>query len=240
MLAAAFASKPEHAPVPPRGAAAMPAAADTLANCAREGTLRTLAAKEHIFCEGDAATHIYRVEAGHVCIYKTLVDGRRHVIDFAYPGDWIGLGAIGRHTNNALASTATRLQAVPVARLKEVASRNASLGLMLYEAVSRELLAARELLFTVSHRSATERLASFLLALSRRNASRGEAADTIVLPMTRADIADFLGLTIETVSRTFTKLRLLGAIDIEQSILVVIRDAQALADLADGETDGSV
>jgi CRP/FNR family transcriptional regulator, anaerobic regulatory protein len=100
--------------------------------------------------------------------------------------------------------------------------------------MSRELLQARELLFTVSQRTAAERLAGFLLALSRRNERRGDNSDEIVLPMTRTDIADFLGLTIETVSRTFTKFRNDDLIDLEQCILVTIRNAAALSAIADG------
>lgn len=210
---------------------------DGLEGCAVHGASRTLSAKEHVFCEGDPATHIYLVEAGHVCIYKALADGRRQVIDFAYPGDWVGLGAIAAYGSNAQATTRTRLRSVPMASVHEAARHDARLGLTLYEAVSRELLAARELLFTVSQCTATERLASFLLALSRRNEHRGEDASEIVLPMTRADIADFLGLTIETVSRTFTKLKTAGLIDLEQSILVTIRDPHRLAELAEGKPD---
>lgn len=236
MLATAF----HHSLESPHILPSVPAAgktsqADGLEGCAAHVASRTLSAKEHVFCEGDPATHIYLVEAGHVCIYKALADGRRQVIDFAYPGDWIGLGAIAIYGSNAQATTRTRLRCVPMSTLHETARHDAQLGLKLYEAVSRELLAARELLFTVSQCTAAERLAAFLVALVRRNERRGEEASEIVLPMTRADIADFLGLTIETVSRTFTKLKNAGLIDLEQSILVTIRDPRRLAELAEGK-----
>lgn len=238
MLATAFHHSAEEADRPAIGPApGRTVVVDGLSACAAQGTLRTLAGKEHIFCEGDPARYIYLVEAGHVCIYKALADGRRQVIDFAYPGDWIGLGAIGAYGCNAQATTRTRLKCVPTAALHDTARTDAGVGLKLYEAVSRELIAARELLFTVSQCTATERLASFLLALSRRNERRGEDAREIVLPMTRADIADFLGLTIETVSRTFTKLKAHGLIDLEQNILVTIRDPQRLGELAEGKPE---
>ena len=211
-----------------------PIAGDAFADHLVAGALKTFDAKEHIYREGDAATHVYRVEAGHVCIYRFLPDGRRQVIDFAYAGDFVGLGALGTHTVNAQATAKTLVRSVPVVALHELARTHTSLGFKLYEALSRELIAARELLFTVSQRTATERLAGFLLALSRRNERRSEKAGEIVLPMTRTDIADFLGLTIETVSRTFTKLRAGGVIDLEQCILVTILDAAALEDLAGG------
>jgi CRP-like cAMP-binding protein len=209
----------------------------SLADRLGAGTLRTVDARDHVFREGDRASHVYQVELGHVCIYRMVHDGRRQVIDFAYPGDFIGLGALGTHAANAQATAKTRIRCVPVATLHEVARHDQQLGLDLYEAMSRELLQARELLFTVSHRTAAERLAGFLLALSRRNERRGAQPDEIVLPMTRTDIADFLGLTIETVSRTFTKFRNDGLIDLEQCILVTIRDAAALTAIAEGTVE---
>jgi CRP/FNR family transcriptional regulator, anaerobic regulatory protein len=191
-------------------------------------------AREHLFCEGDRVAYVYKVEAGNVCVYRMMPDGRRQVIDFAYPGDIIGLGAIAEHAANAQATTRSRIRCIPVAVLHEVVRTDARLGLKVYEAMSEELQAARELLFTVSQRTAAERLASFLVALSRRNSRRGENADEIVLPMNRTDIADFLGLTIETVSRTFTKFRMEGLIDLEQCVLVTICNAPALRAMADG------
>ena len=212
-------------------------AGDTFAEHLAPCAIRCFEAKDHIYREGDAATHVYRVEIGHVCIYRMLPDGRRQVVDFAYPGDFIGLGAMGEHAACAQATSRTSVRCLPVASLRDLIRNDARVGLKLYEAVSVELLAARELLFTVSQRTATERLAGFLLALSRRNRRRGEAAEDIVLPMTRADIADFLGLTIETVSRTFTKFRNDGLIDLEQCILVTISDPAGLAAAAGEDSD---
>lgn len=203
------------------------------------GTPRIVAAREHIYLEGDSADHVYWVESGHVCIYRMVADGRRQVLDFAYPGDIIALGTGARHAANAQAITKTRLRCVPVNVLHDLARTDTKICRKLYDALSRELLAARELLFTISQRTAAERLAAFLSALSRRNERRGERATEIVLPMTRADIADFLGLTIETVSRTFTKFRNEGIIDLEQCILVTILEPEALEAAANGTGDGA-
>ena len=153
---------------------------------------RIVERKGHLFCEGDDATHIYQVEAGHVCIYRQLADGRRQIIDFAFPGDFIGLGVIGQHANNAQATERTRLRCLPASELRAIVRDNPKLGLELYEAMASELSEARELLVSVCQRSAQERVAGFLLTLSRRNARRGEDASCIVLPMTRSDIADYL------------------------------------------------
>lgn len=236
MLATAFTIEAPSHRTDYAGSPVRHAPADLLGRSMADGNVRTFEAKEHIFREDDAVTHVYKVEVGHVCIYKTLSDGRRQVIDFAYPGDMIGLGAIGEHTNNAQATTRTRVRCVPIGALQQAVRADGQLGLKLYEAISRELLASRELLFTVSQCTAGERVASFLLALSRRNERNGEDRDEFVLPMTRSDIADFLGLTIETVSRTFTKLRADGFIDLSQCVLVTILDHDRLVELAEGRS----
>ena len=117
------------------------------------------------------------------------------------------------------------------------ASGNPVLGIALCEAISQELAAAHELLLTTGQRTATERVAAFLLAISRRNARRGEDEFAIILPMTRTDIGDLLALTIETVSRVFSCLRRQKIIDLAQSRHVRIRDMEALERLARGGKD---
>ncbi len=197
--------------------------------------LRRLAAKEFVFNEGDAATHLFRVEAGAVALYKVLIDGRRQIVGFAYPGDLIGLGAQREHVMNAQAIMPTRLRCIPAATLRQSALRDASLAMTLYEAMTLELAATRDLMLITSQRSAVERVAGFLLALSRRNERNGLDPANIELPMTRADIGDFLSLTIETVSRTFTKLKALGVIELPQSSRVKLVDIEELEDLAEGD-----
>jgi len=197
--------------------------------------VRMIEAKEHLFNEGDTRTHVYQIESGAICLYKVMPDGRRQVLNIALPGDLIGLGSVSEHAFNAQATKHTRVRCMAASALHKLASEDGHFGLKLYEAISLELAASRELLLTVGQRSAMERVASFLLALSRRNARNGERTDAIKLPMTRADIGDFLGLTIETVSRTFTKLKLQGLIELDQSSGVRLLDVNALEDLADGE-----
>ncbi len=240
MLATAFARDGVALPRPSIERRSRPGSTDTLADRFEFSSLRSLAPKEHLFCAGDAATHVYRVESGHLCIYRTMMDGRRQVVDFAYPGDVLGLGALGEHGTSAQATVRTVVRCLSVSTLVDSARRDPKLGMQLYETLSHELQAARELLFTVSQKTASERLASFLLALSRRNERRGEKPNEIVLPMTRSDIADFLGLTIETVSRTFTRLRMERVIDIEQCILVTICDPRRLEDIAESKGDTNI
>ncbi|MGI9403843.1 MAG: helix-turn-helix domain-containing protein, partial [Hyphomicrobium sp.] len=162
----------------------------------------------------------------------------RQIVDFAYPGDLIGLSTLETHVFSAQAIALTRLRCLPVGLLDEMARNDPRVGVQLYEALSDQLLSAHDLLLTVGQRNATERLAALLIALSRRNERSDADPARIALPMTRADIADFLSLTIETVSRTFTKLRLGGLIDLAHSSLVVILDRRALGRLAVGEAEG--
>lgn len=198
-------------------------------------TLRRIEAKEFVFIEGDPTTHIFRVETGAVALFKVLADGRRQVVGFAYPGDLIGLGAQGEHVMNAQAVKPTRLRCLGMTALHRAAARDPELAFKLYEAVARELAAARDLMLTTGQRSATERVGSFLLAFSRRAERDGQDPCDFELPMTRADIGDFLGLTIETVSRTFTKLKAIGLIELPQSNRVKLVDLAQLERLGAGE-----
>ncbi|WP_072375696.1 helix-turn-helix domain-containing protein [Hyphomicrobium sp. NDB2Meth4] len=211
------------------------AAAGSLAGSLDErmahAVVRRLVAKEHVFCEGDDRQHVFRVEDGVIAVYKTLPDGRRQIIDFAYPGDLIGLGVLSEHVLSAQATVPSRVRCLSAASLERMAESDASLALKLYKSVCQELAATRSLLVTVGQRSAIERVAAFLVALHRRTAANGSSI--IKLAMRRSDIADLLGLTIETVSRTLTKLRSMGVIDIEQGgSRVQLLDQARLVELA--------
>ena len=148
-----------------------------------------------------STTHVFRVETGAVALYKILVDGRRQVVGFAYPGDLVGLGAQGEYVMNAQAIKPTRLRCLAMATLTQSAARDPTFGFKLYEALARELAATRDLMLTTGQRSATERVVSFLLAFSRRSQRSGQDPSDFELPMTRADIGDFLGSVPPQVSR---------------------------------------
>lgn len=195
---------------------------------------RRVQAKDHVFCEGDMLRHVYRVDAGLICTYRMMPDGRRQVMGFAFPGDIVGLGTGTDHNTSAQAIRPTRLRCLPFAVLCEAMRNDAELTATLYEALAEELRNARELLLSVCQRSAAERVAAFLSALAQRNERRGLDSSNIDLGMTRTDIADFLGLTIETVSRTFTKFRITGLIDIAQCTAIRIVDRSGLERLAAG------
>jgi len=189
--------------------------------------------KEHIFCEGDPRTHVFQIEEGVVTIYQMLNDGRRQIVDFAYPGDFIGLGTTREHHLSAEATSPVRVRCLSASALDDLARRDSTLALRLYRTVSQDLSAARALLVAIGQRSAIERVATFLLMLYERTATAEGANGMLHLPMRRADIGDFLGLTIETVSRTFTKLRQMRVIDISHASDVSIKNLDRLSALAE-------
>jgi CRP/FNR family transcriptional regulator len=202
-----------------------------------EAALRRVDAKEFVFMEGDPTTNVYWIESGAVSLFKILPDGRRQILGFAYPGDFVGLGAQGDRLVSAQAIKPTRVRSIPVSRLNKIAAGDPDLSFKLYQTLAAELAEARDLMMTTGHRSACERVASFLLALSRRNRRNGENENSITLPMTRADIGDFLGLTIETVSRTLTKFKMSGLIDLPQSSRVHLVNRLELERIAAGEDE---
>jgi CRP/FNR family transcriptional regulator len=197
------------------------------------GSVRRLEAKEHLFADGDPKVFAFKILSGALCLYKILPDGRRQVTEFAYAGDVIGFSFDQFETFSAQATVAARVSCVPLATLRRAAGQDPKLAMDLYEALARENSAMREHLVCVGQRSATERLVTFLLAISKRNGTASRDSDTIELPMTRADIGDFLGLTIETVSRTFSKLKSQRFIEINQGTTIRILNRDKLESLAE-------
>jgi CRP/FNR family transcriptional regulator, anaerobic regulatory protein len=190
------------------------------------------APKQDIFYEGDTKRSVYQIEAGAVCLYKTLANGRRQIFDFAFPGDVIGLGASDVYSCSAQAVGQATLKLVPLPKLYQLAAHDPNFALGLYRAVSFELEATRDLLLTMGQQNSLERVAIFLLSLSHRNMRSGKNPRLLTIPMTRSDIADLLGMTIETVSRSLTKLRQQRAIEIIRGSIIQIIDLESLKALA--------
>jgi CRP-like cAMP-binding protein len=200
-----------------------------------EAGQRRLKAKEFVFMEGDPTMNVYWIDSGAVSLFKVLADGRRQIIGFAYTGDFVGLGAQGARLVSAQAIKPTRVRSISIAKLHKIAANDPEFSFRLYQTLAAELAEARDLMLTTGHRSACERVAGFLLALSRRNRRSGKESHLIDLPMTRTDIGDFLGLTIETVSRTLTKFKNRGLIDLPQCASVHLLSMIELERIAAGE-----
>jgi CRP/FNR family transcriptional regulator, nitrogen fixation regulation protein len=177
-----------------------------------------------IFGEDEPAEYIYTVISGSVRTYKILSDGRRQVCGFYLPGDCFGLQSSEEHSFSAEAITDTKILVVKRSTLTALADRDAAVGRELFALTARELRRMQERVLLLV-KSAQERVASFLVEMSERAA----AGNAIELPMSRQDIADYLGLTIETVSRTLTSLEGCAAIELPTSRCIVLRNRSALS-----------
>lgn len=187
-----------------------------------------------IFREGDPALHLYTITAGAVKLYKLLSDGRRQIVAFMFPGDFFGLSASGTYAYTAEAMLPLMVCRFPRRKLEPMFREIPLLEKRLLGATTHELAAAHEQILLLGRKTARERLSSFLMALWRRLGGSEDQPTPIALPMGRSDIADFLGLTIETVSRTFTGLRREGLIFLPDASHVAIRRPKDLARIAEG------
>lgn len=202
-----------------------------------DAVVKTYGRRHDVFIQGDKKRSVYQVESGLVCLYAIMADGKRQIFDFAFPGDIIGLGASETYSYCAQTIGAARLKCMSLSSLYERAVRDPAFGIVLYKAVSKELDAMRDLMITLGQLGALKRVATFLLILAKRNVLAGAPPHVLQLPMTRSDIADLLGLTIETVSRSLTSLRRRNLIEIVQNSRIRILDIERLRDLAELERD---
>jgi len=169
---------------------------------------------ETVFSEEDITTSFYNLLEGVMRLYKLLPDGRRQIVGFALPGDFLGMNISGRHNFSADAIGAVTVCQFAKAPFGRFMEDRPHLLKRINEMAIRELSQARDHMVLLGRRSADEKVATFLLGWRERLVSLKGSSNTVPLPMSRQDIADYLGLTIETVSRTFTKLERHGAIEI--------------------------
>lgn len=180
---------------------------------------------EEIVAQADPAGYCYLVVSGCARTVKLMEDGRRQVGEFLLPGDLFGWEALEEHDFGLEAVSAAALLRYPRAALYALADRDRDFTRRLRELTAGQLRAGRERMVLLGRKTAAERIASFLLEMAER--IRPEAGTMIELPMSRADMADYLGLTIETVCRGLTQLRTQRVIAVERSRIVIL-DRRAL------------
>ncbi len=180
--------------------------------------------------EGEPADAFFNITRGTVKLYKLLPDGRRQITGFLGVGDFLGLAVSESYVFTAEAIDAVRVCRFPRRRLNEVLDDFPALERKLLEIASHELVAAQEQMLLLGRKTALERLASFLLGRADRAAAQG-----VPLAMTRTDIADYLGLTIETVSRLMSRLRRDGVIALPAVHGFTVLDRAALLQHSGGE-----
>ncbi|MEQ8247952.1 MAG: helix-turn-helix domain-containing protein [Alphaproteobacteria bacterium] len=181
-----------------------------------------------VFDESDDARYVYNISRGHVRLFKLLQDGRRQITGFLNPGDFLGLAARKTYAYSAEAITDTDLCRFKVNELEDLLDEIPAIRERLYEIANDELAAAQEQMLCLGRKTAKERVASFLVGQLRHGTDCGDEGAAFELPMSRSDIADYLGLTIETVSRTFTTLREEGLIELPSTHKVSIPNIAAL------------
>ncbi|MCK3780951.1 helix-turn-helix domain-containing protein [Ensifer sesbaniae] len=209
----------------------------TLSSLFRRQPIERLAPGFAVFWEGDEARNIFEVVEGMLRVYRILNDGRRVILGFVRPGDLLGVSLKGHYLYTVEAITPVELRRLPKHHFESLSEREPHLKEQLFSKLCDEMAAAQDQMVLFSRRSAEEKLAGFLLLMARGHVRNRRML--IDLPMTRLDIADYLGMTIETVSRTITKLSGCGVIATVERRAIALMNMDALIALAGGELEDS-
>lgn len=183
------------------------------------------AQRQQLFAQDEAAHSVYNITSGSVRLYRLLPDGRRQIVGFAIPGDFLGLSLAEKTIYGAEALTSVTVCRFNRETFSGFVDKHPQLLRRLYDLANHELSLAQEQMVLIGRRTAEERVVCFLVGLRKRWAHLNHNSVTVPLPMTRQDIADFLGLTIETVSRAISKLA-------REKALLVVPDGVRLLDPA--------
>ena len=203
---------------------------DSLAALQAIGQTARYARDTTIFGDGDDALYSYKVVSGTVRLCKQLSDGRRQIAEFLQAGDYFGFEWRETHSLTAEALEDVVVVRFPRARLDRLGEERRDVQRRLMSLLSHDLCAAQNHLLMLGRQTAKERVASFLLALaSRQDAKNG---DTIEIAMCRQDIADYLGLTIETVCRAISEIKRARFIGVPNRMQIVLLNRQALREIA--------
>jgi CRP/FNR family transcriptional regulator, anaerobic regulatory protein len=193
---------------------------------------RRVAAGQTLYREGDKFQFIYAVRTGTFKSNLTLADGREQISAFHMPGEVMGLDGLAqdRHASNATALEDSEVCAISFAHLNELAARSGSMQQAVSRLMSREIVREHSLMMLLGSMNAEERLGAFLLNQSRRLKARGYSASEFHLRMSRAEIGSYLGMKLETVSRTFSAFQQQGLLEVDKRYIRIV-DLQGLARL---------
>ena len=187
------------------------------------GALMSFSRNSEVYGEGEPAEYLYKVVSGTVRTYKILLDGRRQIGAFYLPGDTFGLENGEEHALSAEAVTLSKILVIKRAAVVSLAGRDIETAHQLWTLTARELRRVQNHLLLLN-KTAPERVASFLLEMAERAEAKGE----VELAMSRQDIADYLGLTIETVSRMLTQFENASAIALPTPKRIVLLNRTVL------------
>ncbi len=190
---------------------------------------RRFAPGQTIFEESESADYVYNVSNGDVCLYKLLADGRRQITGFLRAGDFLGLVKQDIYAYGAEAIDDVELCCIRIVDLERLLREMPAVRDRLLDMSRDEMAAAQEQMLLLGRKSAREKVLSFLLLRAKHDHDLSDTEAAVLdLPMSRSDIADYLGLTIETVSRTFTALKEEGLIDLPSAQHVVLANLEAI------------
>jgi CRP/FNR family nitrogen fixation transcriptional regulator len=190
------------------------------------GALMPFARNSEIYGENEPADYIYKIVGGTVRTYRVLFDGRRQIGAFYLPGDIFGLETRSKHTFSAEAIEDCKIIVIKRSAVARLAARDNDVARQMWALTARELQCVQDHILVLI-KSARERVAGFLLEMCDRASGDG----VVELPMSRQDIADYLGLTIETVSRTLSQLQKSSTIEVPTSRRIVLRNRFVLGRL---------
>lgn len=213
---------------------------DDLVFLARVARKMNVSAGKLFIEEGDAARFFYNINVGTVRLFKSLADGRRQITGFMGVGQFLGLSASGQYAFSAEAMENVEICRFDRIEMKQVFAEFPALERRLLDVTTHELVIAQDQMLLLGRKTAAERVASFLLSWAQRQEScpagaKVPASFVLPLPMTRMDLADCLGLTLETVSRSLNQFKRDGLIDLTTPHQVVIAKPARLRKIADGE-----
>ncbi|MBD3647940.1 MAG: helix-turn-helix domain-containing protein [Pseudomonadales bacterium] len=197
--------------------------------------MRVMRKGQHVYRAGDEFEALYIVRSGAVKATAISEDGTEQVTGFYLPGEIFGMDGIapGEYTSNAILLETSSVCVYSFSRLLDVCQESAGLQRQLWHQVSLELASRQRMLMTMGHRSAEARLAEFLMSLSLRFKRIGYSATSFNLPMSRQDIADYLGLSVETVCRVLTRFQKAGTLQRDQREITLM-NVEALQALSIG------
>ncbi len=202
---------------------------------------KAVPAHHAVFRDGDPADHYYNITSGIVKLVKTLADGHQHIVGLLYPTDFMGQSLNRRHSYAAELATDVELCAYPRAAFEQFLKSHPELERQIFHMTIRELDLCRDWTLLLGRKCSYERVAGFLLMMARR-APRKVIQEQpknwahFDLPFTRAEMADYLGLTLETVSRQFSQLKKKQVISLPSSRDIIIPDIDVLSGVAQMES----
>jgi CRP/FNR family transcriptional regulator, anaerobic regulatory protein len=180
----------------------------------------------YLYFEGDDASSAYGVESGLMMLERVASDGARQVIAFVFPGDYIGIPLDGRHMVSAKCLKPTKLWRYGFDRLNSLLERNPRVEAAIHSVTNRILAYTLDQVCVLGRMTARERVLYFLLHLAEREGKASTSPLLVDVPMTRLDMADYLGLTVETVSRTLSQLKTEGIIRLREGHVIELPDVR--------------